>query len=146
MEGGLAVSISKRNSEGYWSPTEYEALTAIEREEQERNRRPFVYICSPFAGDEAKNIEQARQFCKFAVRKGATPFAPHLLYPQFMSDKVPAERELALSFGIAWLDLMDALWVFGSTVSPGMKREIQKARTLGLAIKFFTTDCEVKTS
>lgn len=116
------MSISKRNYEGYWSPTEYEALTAVEHEEKERNRRPFVYICSPFAGDEAKNVEQARQYCGFAVRHGATPFAPHLLYPQFMSDSVPAERQLALSFGLAWLGLMDALWVFGTTISPGMKR------------------------
>jgi hypothetical protein len=121
-------------------------LTAIEREEYRKAhpRRPMVYICSPFAGDEAGNIERARQFCKFAVRQGTIPFAPHLLYPQFMSDSNPADRELALLFGIVWLCKMDAVWVFGTTISPGMKREIAKARSKGIPIKFFTADCEVR--
>ena len=141
------MSISKRNHEGYPDPTTYHALTAVQKEERRkaRPRRPLVYVCSPFAGDEAGNTERARQFCKFAVRQGAIPFAPHLLYPQFMSDRDPAERELALFFGIVWLSRMDEVWVFGETISSGMKGEIKKARVKGIPIKFFTEDCEVRT-
>jgi hypothetical protein len=83
--------MDKRNSEGYYSPTEYYALTAIEREEYRKAhpKRPLVYICSPFAGDVASNTEAARQYCKFAVRQGAIPFAPHLLYPRSCQTTIP---------------------------------------------------------
>jgi len=140
------MSISRRNSEGYFDPTAYEALTAIERAENGGRRpyKPLVYVCSPFAGDEARNTERARQFCKFAVRKGTIPFAPHLLYPQFMSDRDADERELALFFGIVWLCKMDEVWVFGDTLSEGMKREIKKAHARGIPVKYFTEDCEVR--
>ena len=45
----------KYNGEGYYSPTEYEAFTRIEKEEKAAAKaaafRPIVYICSPYAGD-----------------------------------------------------------------------------------------------
>ena len=45
----------KYNSEGYYDPVVYEALTKVEREEREARKkaayRPLVYICSPYAGD-----------------------------------------------------------------------------------------------
>ena len=44
---------SRYNSERYYSPTEYEAFTRIEREERDAARaaafRPIVYICSPYS-------------------------------------------------------------------------------------------------
>ena len=44
------MSINKFNSEGYYDPTTYEALTNIEKEERAlRAFRPIVYICSPYA-------------------------------------------------------------------------------------------------
>ena len=42
------MSINKFNSEGYYDPTTYEALTNIEKEERVlRAFRPIVYNCSP---------------------------------------------------------------------------------------------------
>ena len=38
---------SKRNSEGYFDPTAYEALAKIGREAKAHAFRPMVYICSP---------------------------------------------------------------------------------------------------
>ncbi|MCL2509212.1 MAG: DUF4406 domain-containing protein [Oscillospiraceae bacterium] len=141
------TEISRYNGERYSDPTAYAALSAVERDEYRKThpRRPLVYVCSPFAGDEVFNTERARRFCKFAVEQGAIPFAPHLLYPQFMDDGDPGERELALLFGVVWLCKMDELWVFGEYISPGMKREIKKARAKGIPIKFFTADCEART-
>jgi hypothetical protein len=136
--------MDKRNSEGYWDPTSYAALSQIEREEYRKAhpKRPLVYICSPFAGDIPRNTEAARQYCKFAVRQGMIPFAPHLLYPQFMSDSDPAQRELALLFGVVWLCKMDELWVFGEAISSGMKREILAAKKRGITIKKFNENLE----
>jgi hypothetical protein len=90
----------------------------------------------------ARNIENARQYCKFAVRQGAIPFAPHLLYPQFMNDNDPKQREMALLFGNVWLRKCDALWFFGETISEGMKREIKAARRHGIPIKKFNENLE----
>ena len=51
------MSIDKFNSEGYYDPTAYEALSAIEKEEKAlRAFRPIVYICSPFSGDVEGNV------------------------------------------------------------------------------------------
>ena len=43
------MGINKYNSEGYYDPTVYEALSNIEKEEKAARRvyRPLVYICSP---------------------------------------------------------------------------------------------------
>ena len=94
------MSINKFNSEGYYDPTAYEAMTTVEKEEKAlRAFRPIVYICSPYAGDVSKNVENARSFSRFAVDKGYIPVAPHLLFPQFLNDSNPKERQLGLFFG-----------------------------------------------
>ena len=75
------------NNEGYASPTEYEAINRIQREETKKKYRPLVYICSPFShGDVKENVRNARHYCRYAVNNHAIPFAPHLLFPQFMND------------------------------------------------------------
>jgi len=140
------MSVNKYNHERYPDPTAYEALTAVRREEKRRSRvyRPLVYICSPFAGDVERNIENARKYCAFAVKQKAIPLAPHLHYPQFMDDGDPAQRKDGLRFALILLVKCDALWVFGERISEGMKKEIAKARKKSIPIKFFTTDCEAR--
>jgi len=63
---------------------------------KDRTYRPLVYVCSPLSGDVPGNTKMARKFCRFALEKGAIPLAPHLMFPQFMNDDDPAERELAI--------------------------------------------------
>ena len=95
------MSINKFNSEGYYDPTAFEAMSAVEKEEKAlRAFRPIVYICSPYAGDIETNVEAARRYSRFAVDTGYLPIAPHLLFPQFMDDDNPEERELALFMDI----------------------------------------------
>ena len=68
------MSINKFNSEGYYDPTAYEAMTAVEKEERAlRAFRPIVYICSPYAGDVEKNVAAAQGYSRFAVDKGYIP-------------------------------------------------------------------------
>ena len=84
------MSINKFNGEGYYDPTAYEAMTAIEKEEKVTHTfRPIVYICSPYAGDTESNVKAAREYSRFAVDMGYIPFAPHLLFPQFLDDNDP---------------------------------------------------------
>lgn len=60
------MSIDKYNSEGYYDPTAYEALSLIEKEERAlRAFRPIVYICSPFSGDVEGNVKAAQGYHRF---------------------------------------------------------------------------------
>lgn len=138
------MGISKFNSEGYHDPTTYEALSKIEKEEKAAKRayRPLVYICSPFAGDVEANTEKARRYSRFAVRQACIPLAPHLLFPQFMDDSVPAERSIALFMGMVLLGKCEQMWVFGRTISTGMAAEIEKAEKKNIPIHYFTEELE----
>lgn len=135
------MSIDKFNSEGYYDPTAYEAMRAIEQEERAlRAFRPIVYICSPFAGDIDRNIEAARKYSRYAVGAGYIPIAPHLLFPQFMNDADPKERELGLFFGNALMSKCSEVWVFGKTISAGMEAEIRRAKWKNYRLRYFTED------
>lgn len=134
------MAISKFNGEGYYDPTTYEALSKVEREEIAARYRPLVYICSPFSGDISGNIERAKKYSRYAVDNKAIPIAPHLLFPQFMSDD--AERELALFMDMVLLGKCEELWVFGELVTEGMSAEIAKAKRKNMKIRYFTDNCE----
>ena len=137
------MSMSKLNAERYSDPTAYEALSAIEKEEKAlRAFRPIVYICSPYAGDVEKNVEAAQKYSRFAVDKGYIPIAPHLLFPQFLNDRNPKERQLGLFFGNAIMSKCSEVWVFGSRISAGMEDEIKRARWKNYRLRYFTEDCE----
>jgi len=137
------MSISKFNSEGYYDPTAYEALTAVEHSEKTRNTfRLLVYICSPYSGDIETNTLAARRYSRFAADRGYIPIAPHLLFTQFLDDSLPAERELGLFFGNVLMSKCAEVWVFGKTISAGMKDEIKTAKWKKHRLRYFNEDCE----
>jgi len=136
--------MDKLNGVGYPDPTAAEALTNVMRDEKTKVKqyRPLVYICSPFAGDTEYNIKHAQGYCRFAFSQGCIPLAPHLHYPQFMDDSDKESREMGLSFALILLSKCDAVWVFGDTVSAGMRREIARAKRRGMSIRYFNSKCE----
>lgn len=134
--------MDKYNAEGYYDPTAYEALSKIEREERKAKYRPLVYICSPYSGDVALNVNNTRIYCKYAVDNKCIPIAPHLLFPQFMNDEEPTDRELAMFMNMVLLSKCEELWVFGNTISQGMGQEIAKAEKRRMKIRYF--DYELK--
>lgn len=140
------MGIDRFNSEGYFDPTTYEALTKVEREERAAHKaasfRPLVYICSPFSGDIEKNVYKTRLYCRFAVAKNAIPLAPHLLFPQFMDENT--ERSLALFMDMVVLGKCSEVWVFGNIISEGMAFEIEKAKRQRKVIRYFTEDLDEK--
>lgn len=138
-----------RNSEGYADPTAAAAFSNIgyEISEEKRRvrgimRRRKVYVVSKFAGDIPNNVKLARRYCRFAASKKYIPIASHLMYPQFLNDKDPKERELGLLFGLALLKCCYEVWCFGTDISAGMKQEIEEAKRLNKPIRYFTTDME----
>ena len=139
------MSIDYRNSEQYADPTAFQALVNIEKEEKAQRRfMPLIYICSPFSGDTKKNTEATRRYCRFAVDQGCIPFAPHLLFPQFLDDHDPAEREYGMFFGKVLMDKCSAVWVFGDDISAGMEEEIERAKRKGYTVRYFPADTEVR--
>lgn len=132
------MGISKYNAEGYYDPTPHQAVHSLEKEN--RKWRPLVYICSPYSGDTDANTRRARQYCRFAVDRGAIPLAPHLLLPQFMKEET--ERELAIFMDMVFLGRCEQLWVFGEKFSEGMEAEIAKAGKRDMKIVYFTEDCK----
>ena len=106
-----------------------------------------VFICSPFRPfgesreerdqDWKRNIKTAKEACRYAVEKGCVPYAPHLYFPQFLSESDPAEREMGIIMGLSWLARCDEIWVAGFRVSDGMSREIAQAQEWGIPIKMY---------
>ena len=137
------MSVDMRNSEGYLDLTAYEAIKKIEQEQRSgRAFRPIVYICSPFSGDVETNVANARRYSRYAVDKGYIPIAPHLLFPQFLDDDNPDERELGLFFGNALMSKCAEVWVFGSRISSGMEAEIKRAKWKDYRLRYFTEECQ----
>lgn len=99
---------------------------------------PMVYICSPYSGDIQRNTELARRYSRYAVNCGYIPLAPHLLLPQFISEKT--ERELAIRIGIQLLEKCQELWICGKRISEGMLCEIVRANEIGLKIRNIKED------
>lgn len=136
------------NSEGYFSPTEYEALTKIEKNERTAkiaaNYRPMVYICSPYSGNTEKNTENARKYSRFAVDCHYLPITPHIYFTQFMNDNIPEERDIAIFMNWVLMSKCEQLWVFDDNISTGMKTEIDRAKRKHMKIRYFTEEMEEK--
>lgn len=128
-----------RNDEGYPDPTAAEALAKVAREKRVKANkyRPLVYICSPYSGEVEYNLNRARGYCRLAVGKGYIPFAPHLLFPQFMDDDDRQQRELGLFFALILLGKCEEVWVFGNRISEGMAREMEAATRRGISVRRF---------
>lgn len=100
----------------------------------------IVLICSPYRGRIADNEEKARRYSRLAVDRGCVPLAPHLLFPQFLDDKNPDERVMALTMSREVLARCDEIWVFGPVISKGMAYEISLAKELGVPFRLFHED------
>jgi hypothetical protein len=98
----------------------------------------LIFIASPYKGDIEKNMEYAKQACRYVLNEGNAFFCPHLLYPQILDDNNPEERKLGISLGKEVLAKCDELWAFGDNISSGMFEEIEFARERGIPIKRIT--------
>ncbi len=144
------MKFNKYNSEGYHDPTPYEAFTNLEAEKRAaqspppvvKKFRPIVFICSPYADDPLNNERRAIRYCRFAVRQGCIPIAPHIYFTRFLDDRSPEERALGLFMGQVMLTKCVELWVFGDRVTSGMEREIAKAEERAMPIRYFDENME----
>jgi hypothetical protein len=61
-----------------------------------------VILESPYRGDVDRNVAYAQEAALDCLRRGESPIASHLLFPQFLRDDVPEERALGIAAGLAW--------------------------------------------
>ena len=67
--------------------------------------RKRAYVCSPFRADTReqceKNLRTARAYMFYANKKmSMNAVAPHAYMPLLLCDEIPAERAIALRFGL----------------------------------------------
>lgn len=94
-----------------------------------------AYICSPLSGDIKDNIRKAKLYGKYAFKRGMAPVIPHI-YAEILCDDIPSERELGMRADRELLFKCDELWVFGDTITKGMKEEIHFAKMINTKIKY----------
>ena len=108
--------------------------TQMKQGHSRRTRMPLVFICSPYRGDTETNEQNARMYCSLVASQGCIPFAPHLLFTQFLDDVQLEERRLGLHMGMEMLRLCDALWAFGEPTQ-GMQAEMNLAKRMGIPVR-----------
>lgn len=94
-----------------------------------------VYICSPLGGNVKENIEQAKQYAKYALMCGMAPVVPHF-YALCLDDNKPDERAIGMAAGMALLWFCDELWVFGDVMTEGMQHEVNFCMNLNIKIRY----------
>ena len=94
-----------------------------------------VYICAPLGGDVEGNLERVKRYTRYALRCGTAPVVPHF-YALCLNDNNQKEREIRLAAGLGMLWFCDELWVFGQTVTEGMKQEIQFCKHLNIKTRY----------
>ena len=108
-----------------------------------------AYVCSPCTAATAKevqrNVQAARFYMWYAFENlNVIARAPHAYLPILLSDKLPAERALALRFGLELLEQSDMVLVCGKQLSTGMKGEIARAVELNIPITVYDEELYLK--
>lgn len=134
-----------RNNEHYPDPTFGAAYANIKKEIARNNGElfmPWVYIASPLRGDMKKNIENAKRYSRFAIKKNTVPMCPHIYFTQFLNDDNEVERRIGLILRLQMLKRCKEMWVFGDIISEGMANEIRIAEKRNIPVRYFTDKCE----
>lgn len=102
-----------------------------------------IYVCSPLSASTEEGIRQNMLTARRYMERISALFccravAPHAFLPAFLDDHTPEERELALHFGLKFLEGCDALVICGNRISRGMEGEIIHAINCGIDILHYT--------
>ena len=96
-----------------------------------------VYVCAPLGGDIEGNLEKVRTYTAYALRCGTAPVVPHF-YAECLDDNDPKDREVGLAAGMSLLWLCDEVWIFGDTVTDGMRAELKFSKNLNIRVRHIT--------
>lgn len=91
-----------------------------------------IYVAHPYSDDVAANVERVRVICRAVVEEGHVPIAPQLYLPAFVNETT--ERDLALRLCVELVGGCNALWFYGTRITPGMEHEISAAQARGIPV------------
>lgn len=99
-------------------------------------RRPLVIVESPFAAANGRSVADhliyLRRCLRHSFDQGEAPFASHALYPFFLDDSKPDEREAGIRMGYSFWDILapssgDLIAFYTDLgMSPGMQRALKR--------------------
>ena len=96
----------------------------------EKISRKSVFICAPYAGNEAVNIYRAKQIARMLWEMGYLPICPHTS-ASFFSELT--ERDKALDYCLNLLDGCEYIYIdLENGITAGMTGEIAYANSKGL--------------
>ncbi|WP_449460497.1 DUF7768 domain-containing protein [Streptococcus suis] len=110
-------------------------------QEKQQAFKPLVYICAPYRGNIARNIEDAIRYAKFAYQQGNVPITPHLFFPFLEEDKAE-HRQDALAMDLILLGKCQEVWVFGDEITEGMQAELTVSKRRHQTIRYFSKECK----
>lgn len=88
-----------------------------------------IFVASPFRWDEQRNRKYAVACMMDCLRRGESPFAPHLLYPIFLDDNHPEDRARGIQAGLDWMLKADIVaFYIDLGMSEGMREEMKFAK------------------
>ena len=96
-----------------------------------------MYVCAPLGGNVESNLKKVRAYTEYALRCGTAPVVPHF-YALCLDDNNPKDREIGLAAGLSLLWFCDELWLFGDTVTEGMRAELQFCKNLNICVRTIT--------
>ena len=93
-----------------------------------------IYIAGPYSkGDVAVNVREAIAAGDLMLRKGHTPYVPHLTH--FWHMLYPHEYHKWLAYDKEWLRLCNAVWRIPGE-SPGADEEVSLANSLNIPVYY----------
>ncbi|MCU0664664.1 MAG: hypothetical protein MUC50_20365 [Myxococcota bacterium] len=116
-------------------------LVRLRREHiKNRGRRPRVYVCHAVSANTEKTERAIKAICREIVHSGALPIAPQVYLPQFVDEH--SARGLSMTFCLELVALCDELRVYGTTITSGMRREIELAEGFGIPVRHMTEEVQ----
>ena len=107
---------------------------------QNINYKKLVYIAHPISGDVKCNVSKILEIVKSVnlLNPNVIPFAPYISDVLAMDDTIPEQREKGISNNLFVLEsgCVDELWVYGNTITEGIKREIEVATKHDIEVVF----------
>lgn len=103
----------------------------------------LVILESPYSSPDSllrsRNLRYSRECLRDSLLRGEAPIASHLLYtlPGVLDDDTPAEREVGIAAGLAWLRAAEAsIFYIDYGVTRGMSRGMEAAQRAGVPVEY----------
>ncbi len=100
------------------------------------NTKKTIFIAHPINGDIEGNMKKVLDICAHLHNEDTIPVAPYLISLQYLDDSIPKDRDLGIIANLETLNrgYVDELWVYGDSITPGMKQEVTLALSLGIPV------------